>query len=73
MSAFRTDLESTYGQVWNVRELERDFEVTTSLLQVGERHFVGVKRRADGVEGILSVQATPRFYWGFIPYEKEGA
>jgi len=58
--AGREVLEAQHGQVWNTQELQRDFEVTGFLAP-----FVGVRRKADGVKGMLCFQHAPRFYFSF--------
>lgn len=47
----REDLERHHGQVWNTIELEKDFETLTF-----DAPFVFVRRRSDGVPGILLYQ-----------------
>lgn len=58
--AGREELEKEYGQVWNTRELQQDFEVTAFLAP-----FVGVTRKSDGKKGLLKFQHDPRFYFSF--------
>lgn len=58
----REELEAEHGtgNVWDTEELKRDFNVQGFLAP-----YVGVTRKADGQEGLLSFQHHPRFYWGF--------
>ena len=58
----RAELEAEHGEVWNLDELQRDFEVEGFLAP-----FVVVKRRGDGVVGSLMFQHMPRFYFRFVP------
>jgi hypothetical protein len=58
----REALEALYGQVWDTRELARDYEVIGFLAP-----YVGVKRKADGVRGSLEFQHHPRLYFNFQP------
>jgi len=56
-------LESEHGQVWDTRELARDFIVTGFSAPL-----VVVKRKADGVKGSLEFQHNPRLYFNFEPH-----
>ena len=56
----RLRLEKEYGRVWDTKELQRDFDVTSFLAPC-----VLVKRKSDGKSGALLFQHSPRFYWGF--------
>lgn len=56
----REQLESRVGQVWDTRELQEEFDVKSFLAP-----FVSVKRKSDGVEGTLTFQHQPRFYYGW--------
>ncbi len=58
----RAELEAEHGEVWNLDELQRDFEIKGFLAP-----FVVVKRRGDGVVGSVMFQHAPRFYFGFVP------
>lgn len=58
----RGDLAAQYGDIWNADELHRDFEVVGFLAP-----FVRVRRRADGVEGLLMFQHQPRYCFAFEP------
>lgn len=53
-------LEIEYGQVWDTKQLQEDFEVKGFLAP-----FVVVVRKEDRVKGTLTFQDRPRFYWGF--------
>lgn len=58
----RERLEQNYGQVWDTQELQQDFDV------LGFRApFVIVTRKADGVQGSLTFQHNPRYYFDFNP------
>lgn len=61
-SGSREALEKEHGQVWDINELGRDFEV----IGFGAP-FVVVKRKSDGQVGSLEFQHSPRFYYGFTP------
>ncbi len=58
----RAALLAQYGEVWDADELRRDFEVLGFLAP-----FVRMRRRGDGVEGLLMVQHHPRYYFSFEP------
>jgi hypothetical protein len=58
----RADLAAQYGDIWDPDELRRDFEVLVFLAP-----FVHVRRRADGVDGVLMFQHHPRYYFAFEP------
>ena len=56
----RKQLEEQVGQVWDTKELQKDFEV------IGfQAPFVVVKRKADGQKGSLQFTHMPRFYFSF--------
>ena len=59
---WREALEAQHGQVWDVDELRRDFEVIGFLAP-----FVAVRRKSDGALGSLMFQHMPRFYFRFLP------
>ena len=67
VSKTRQELEAEYGEVWDVRQLAKDF-VLTSIIG----HEVIVRRRADGVVGRLAYQNHPRYFYRFIPAVVEG-
>lgn len=56
----REALEATYGEVWDTKELQRDFSVTGFMAP-----YVVVKRKSDGIVGSLTFQHSPRLYYGF--------
>lgn len=56
----RGALEARYGQVWDTRELARDYIVIGFLSP-----YVVVQRKSDGVKGSLEFQPIPRFYHSF--------
>jgi hypothetical protein len=56
----RESLEALYGQVWDTRQLEAEYEVKGFLAP-----FVVVKRKSDGQVGSLEFQHHPRFYYAF--------
>lgn len=58
----RDVLEARYGQVWDPKELERDFTVEGYLAP-----FVVVVRKWDGQLGSLEFQHHARFYFNFVP------
>lgn len=57
----REALEATYGQVWDTRELARDFTIIGFAAP-----FIAVQRKGDGVKGSLEFQHMPRFYFNFV-------
>jgi len=59
--AQREALEKEHDQVWDVTEMQRDFEVEGFMAP-----YVVVRRRSDGKRGTLTFQHWPRFYWGFL-------
>jgi hypothetical protein len=60
----REAMEQRHGQVWDSKELARDFVVIGYLAP-----FVVVDRKADGVRGSLEFQHHPRFYFN---WQKDG-
>jgi len=56
----RTALEAVYGQVWDTRELQRDYIVIGFLAP-----FVVVRRKVNHEEGSLEFQHQPRFYFNY--------
>lgn len=56
----RAALEALYGEVWDTRELARDFVVLGFAAP-----YIAVKRKADGMRGSLEFQHMPRFYFSF--------
>ena len=57
----REELESAYGTVYDTKELQEVFSVSSFLAPL-----VLVTRRADGVEGALLFTHNPRFYFNFV-------
>ena len=58
----RAALEAKYGEVWDTRELARDFTIIGFAAPL-----VVAKRKSDGMEGSLEFQHYPRFYFNFEP------
>ena len=56
----RVTLEARHGQVWDTRELARDFIVVGFAAPL-----VIVRRKVDEVRGSLEFQNQPRFYFNF--------
>ena len=56
----RETLEQRHGQVWDSRELSRDFIVIGYLAP-----YAVVRRKADGIRGSLEFQHHPRFYFNW--------
>lgn len=56
----RNGLESLHGQVWDISEVRKEFEIVAFLAP-----FVEVKRKRDGAIGSMLFQAFPRFYFGW--------
>lgn len=63
--ATRNSLTSQYGQVWNTKELSRDFTAEGFLAP-----YVIVRRKSDGQRGSLEFRHDPRFYFNFVTEEK---
>lgn len=59
----RTALEARHGQVWDTRELARDFIVIGFMAPI-----IVVQRKSDGAKGSLEFQHQPRFYFNFQPH-----
>ena len=49
-------------QTWDTQQLQEDFEVKSFLAP-----YVLVRRKSDGVEGLLEFTHSPRLYFGFTP------
>lgn len=60
--AFRDELTAKHGQTWSPGELAKDFETMSFSAP-----FVALKRRADGVMGVMEFTHSPRFYFGWTP------
>jgi hypothetical protein len=58
----REALEVQHGQVWDTKELGRDFIVEGFMAP-----FVMVKRKSDDQKGSLTFQHSPRYYYSFTP------
>ena len=58
----RPDLENKHGQVWDIGQLQDEFQVLGFMAP-----FVVARRRSDGVRGSLMFQNDPRFYYSFSP------
>jgi len=56
----RAILSARYGQVWDTWELQRDFTVQSFAAP-----FVEVKRKSDGVVGLMLFSHHPRYYHSF--------
>ena len=56
----RADLERDYGQVWDTDQLTAEFEVRGFLAP-----FVLVTRKADGRDGAMTFQHSPRYFFDF--------
>ncbi len=56
----RKRLEALFGQVWNTKEMQDDFRVSSFLAP-----YVMVARKSDGQIGTLQFQHAPRFYFKF--------
>ena len=52
------------GTVWDTTQLMAEFEVINFLAP-----YCIVKRKMDGVEGTLTFQHSPRYYFTFAPEE----
>ena len=56
----RTTLEAEYGQVWDTRQLQVEFEVKGFLAP-----YVVVVRKSDNKKGSMEFTHYPRFYFDF--------
>ena len=61
----REALEAEHGKVWDTDELRAEFEAIGFMAP-----FIVVKRKADGVNGSLMFQHSPRFYFGWTADSK---
>lgn len=59
-AADRQVLEERHGQVWDARDVRRDFVVVGYMAPL-----VVVRRKADNVVGTLEFQHDPRFYFNW--------
>jgi hypothetical protein len=48
-------------EIWTTVELQEEFEVIAFLAP-----FVEVRRKADGIKGVLEFTHEPRLYFNFI-------
>jgi hypothetical protein len=62
----RAELEARYGQVWDTRQLARDF-----ILFGIQPARLFVRSKNDGVMGRLAYQSAPHFDFNFQPAETE--
>ena len=58
----RAELEAAYGQVYATDELREAFEVLSFAFCMAI-----VRRRSDGVKGVLQFNHMPRLYYDFVP------
>lgn len=58
--AERARLEEKYGQVWDTKELQHEFEVHGFGAP-----YIDVTHKEDGEKGSLEFQHSPRFYFNF--------
>lgn len=63
--ATREAIEAAFGTCWDTEELQADYEVRGFMAP-----YVVVRRRADGQQGTLMFQHSPRVYFNFVPDEK---
>jgi hypothetical protein len=54
------ELKAKYGQLWNTTQLQQDYTVHGFAAP-----RVKVTRKSDGVDGMLTFQHRPRFYFNF--------
>jgi hypothetical protein len=57
----REELEQAYGQVWDTKELQVDFEVLSFMAPL-----VVVKVKSTGQKGTLEFQHDPRYYHSLV-------
>jgi hypothetical protein len=57
----RVRLEAKYGQVWDTKQLQEDFKVSSFMAP-----YCSVIRKSDNKRGIISFQHLPRFYFEFV-------
>ena len=58
----RKALEAKFGKVWSAEELEQEFVVTAFIGST-----VVVRRKADGVVGILEFTNRPHLFFNWQP------
>jgi hypothetical protein len=56
----RDALAKKWGEVWDTKEVQKVFKIHGFLSP-----FVRVTRLADGVQGVLTFQHLPRYYFAF--------
>ena len=56
----RPALVEKYGQVWDTKEMQEDFEALGFMAP-----FISVRRKSDGKTGTLTFQHDPRYYFSF--------
>ena len=61
LKQLKEQLKEHYGEVWDTKQLQKDFEVTGF-----QAPFVAVKRKSDNVIGSLEFTHMPRFYFNFV-------
>jgi hypothetical protein len=61
----REALEAQYGQVWDTEQMQEEYEAIGFMAPM-----IVVRRRGDRVKGSLEFQGSPRYYFGWLPYEK---
>ena len=54
------ELYAEHGQLWNTKQLQEDYTVHGFMAPQ-----VKVTRKSDGVDGLLTFQHHPRFYFAF--------
>ena len=62
----KEELERKYGQLWNTKELQEEFEVISFWAPT-----VTVIRKLDNQRGTMEFQHFPRYYYSFIPNSQE--
>lgn len=60
----RKDLEARHGKVYSTDEMCEEFTAVGFAAPI-----VIVIRKSDGVKGSLEFTHSPRFYYGFQPYD----
>ena len=55
-------LREKYGQLWNTKQLQEDYEVHGFMAP-----FIKVTRKSDNVDGLLMFSHHPRWYHSFKP------
>jgi hypothetical protein len=58
----REELEAQHGTVWDTAQLSGNFKAVSFMAP-----FIYVTRLSDGVQGTLTFQHSPRFYYDFRP------